>query len=114
MDVGLDRGQQLRLEEEPLQLQPLERVALDHLHHRSREEPADVPQPAGDAGRRRPEATLAPGVAVSAVAGATPSSRRAERARRAVVDGTEGGIEASVVSLQGYGRGAAGPTAAAA
>jgi hypothetical protein len=51
MDVRLDRGQQLGLEEHLPQAEPLERVALQYLYDGGREELAHVAQPARDARR---------------------------------------------------------------
>ena len=46
MHVGFERRQEFRLHQHRLEPQPLERIALDHLHDRSRKELADVAEPA--------------------------------------------------------------------
>ena len=66
VDVGLDRGQQLRFEEHRRQLEPIDRVPLHDLDDAGREVGPDVTEPAGDLGRRgaqsgRPGARPDPG-----------------------------------------------------
>ena len=51
--VGLDRLQHLRLQQQPGQVEPLDRVGLHHLHHRAREVLPDVAEPAGHPRRGR-------------------------------------------------------------
>ena len=60
VDVGLDRVEHLRLQQQPLQAEPLDRVGLHDLHHRRREVPPDVAEPAGHPRRRRAEIAAAP------------------------------------------------------
>ena len=48
MQVGLDRRQQLGLEQQLAQVEPLDRVALHDLHHLAREVATDVAQPYGN------------------------------------------------------------------
>ena len=59
--IGLEACQEFRLQEHALQPQPLKCVFLDDLHHRRREELADIAEPARDARRRtaQPAALLA-------------------------------------------------------
>ena len=49
--VGLHGAEQLRLEQQCGQVQPLDRIPLHHLHHAGREVGADVAQPTGHLGR---------------------------------------------------------------
>ena len=60
VDVGLDRVQQLGLEQHRGQVEPLDRVPLHHLDHAGREVGADVTEPAGHPGRRRTEPAVPP------------------------------------------------------
>ena len=64
MNVGLQRREKFRLQHHGLEVQPLEGIALDHLHHGGRKELADVAEPAGDARGRAAEAAL-PGFALA-------------------------------------------------
>ncbi len=45
--VGLELGEQLRFEQQVGEIEPLDRIALQHLHHRHREVATDVAEPAG-------------------------------------------------------------------
>ena len=61
MEVGLELVQQLRLEQQPAQVEPVDGVALEHLHDRTREVPTDVAEPPGNRRRRLGQARpLAP------------------------------------------------------
>ena len=53
VQVGLQLVEQLGLEQELVQVEALDRVALEDLHDRCREVAPDVAEPAGDP-RRRP------------------------------------------------------------
>ena len=78
VEVGLQLAQQLRLEQQLVQVEALDGVALQHLHDRRREVPADVAQPAGDRRRRAGQ----PARPARCPGRAATSGRRARRGRR--------------------------------
>ena len=86
VQVGLQLVEQLRLEQQLVQVEALDGVALQHLHDRRREVAPDVAEPAGH-GRRRP----------GQPAGATGA---AAARRRLVVERAEGDVDALVVAAQ--------------
>ena len=51
MQIGLNGTQHLRFEQQLTQVQPIDGIALQHLHHTGREVTADVAQPARYGGR---------------------------------------------------------------
>ena len=87
--VGLDRLQHLRLQQQPGQVEPLDRVGLHHLDDGGREVLPDVAEPAGHVGaptrRARP----------ARAAGPRPAGRRVvERGQRGVDPGVVAGQRA--------------------
>src|SRR5215813_9443266 len=78
MNIRLQRRQKFRLEHHGLEIEPLERVALDHLHHRRRKEFTDIAEPARHArcGGTEPSSAAGP----SAGPATTPLVERRERA----------------------------------
>ena len=86
VQVGLDGAQHLRFQQQLAQVEPVDRVALQHLHHRRREVAADVAEPAGHRRRRGPEP-------------AGPAAAAA-LARPGVVDRGQGGVDARVVAVE--------------
>ena len=59
MKVGLDRGEHLWFQQQLAQLQSIDGVALQHLHHTARKVRANVAEPPSDRWRRRAEPTRA-------------------------------------------------------
>ena len=57
VQIGFDGAQHLWLQQQLAQVEPVDGVALQHLHHRRRKVAADVAEPTGDRRRRRPETT---------------------------------------------------------
>ena len=97
MQIGLELVEQLRFEQQLVQVEALDGVALQDLHDRCREVAADVAEPAGD-GRRR--------------LGQPAGAARAPAAWRGlVVERAERDVDALVVAAQVDAR-AVGGTAA--
>jgi hypothetical protein len=67
VDVRLDGLEQLGLEQETVEVEPVDRVLLHDAHDRGREVLADVAEPAGDARGRRVEPCAARATALLAV-----------------------------------------------
>ena len=97
VEVGFQLVEQLRLEQQLVQVEALDGVALQHLHDRRREVAADVAEPAGD-GRRRP--------GQAAGAAGAPA-----RGRGLVVERAERDVDALVVAAQVDAGAVGGPAA---
>ena len=101
VQVGFDGTEHLRFEQQLAQLQPLDRVALHHLHHGGREVATDVAQPTRHCGSGLAEATAAPSTTLATGLRVVHRGQRSVDARIVTVEpqGSDPGSASVVVGI---------------